>query len=97
MLLVSFAQGSGRMLPFAPASVAAGAALVAATFGTVTGQAVAAERLAAFFIGTSTLLTVVGTALALILCATQASANARPKLEGVGRFTRIRAAMNTRP
>ena len=45
----------------------------------------------------STVLTVVGTALALILCATQASANARPKLDGIGRFTRIRAAMNTRP
>jgi hypothetical protein len=75
VLLVSFAQGSGRMLPFAPASVAAGAALVAATFGTVTGQAVAAERLAAFFIGTSTLLTVVGTALALGIClVSQASA-----------------------
>jgi hypothetical protein len=55
--------------------VAAGAALVAATFGTVTGQAVAAERLAAFFIGTSTLLTVVGTALALGIClVSQASA-----------------------
>ena len=71
--------------------------MVAATFGPVTGQYVPAEQLAAFFIGTSTVLTVVGTALALILCATQASANARPKLEGVGRFTRIRAAMTTRP
>ena len=75
VLLVAFAQGSGRLLPFAPASVAAGAALVAATFGSVTGDTVAAEQLAAFFIGTSTLLTVVGTALALGICgASQASA-----------------------
>ena len=97
VLLVTFAQCSGRLVPFSPASVGAGAAILAASFGPVTGQYVPAEQLAAFFIGTSTVLTVVGTALALILCATQASANARPKLDGVGRFTRIRAAMSTRP
>ena len=97
VLLVTFAQCSGRLVPFSPVSVGAGAAILAASFGPVTGQYVPAEQLAAFFIGTSTVLTVVGTALALILCATQASANARPKLEGVGRFTRIRAAMTTRP
>ena len=97
VLLVTFAQCSGRLVPFSPASVGAGAAILAATFGPVTGQYVPPEQLAAFFVGTSTVLTVVGTALALILCATQASANARPKLEGVGRFTRIRAAMTTRP
>ena len=97
VLLVTFAQCSGRLVPFSPASVGAGAAILAATFGPVTGQYVPPEQLAAFFVGTSTVLTVVGTALALILCATQASANARPKLDGIGRFTRIRAAMNTRP
>src|SRR6478735_9620795 len=97
VLLVVFAQTSGRLVPFSPASVGAGAAILAATFGPLTGQYVPPEQLAAFFVGTSTVLTVVGTALALILCGTQASANARPKLDGVGRFTRIRAAMNTRP
>jgi hypothetical protein len=100
VLLVSFAQGSGRMLPFAPASVAAGAALVAATFGTVTGQAVATERLAAFFIGTSTLLTVVGTALALgIILASQASAKAGRSAEartGAGRELARAAAVPSR-
>jgi hypothetical protein len=68
VLLVAFAQGSGRLLPFAPASVGAGVALLAATFGPVTGSAVSPERLAAFFVGTSTVLTVVGTALALAIC-----------------------------
>ena len=34
----------------------------------MTGSAVSAERLAAFFVGTSTVLTVVGTALALAIC-----------------------------
>jgi hypothetical protein len=68
VLLVAFAQGSGRIVPFAPASVGASVALLAATFGPITGSAVSAERLAAFFVGTSTVLTVVGTALALAIC-----------------------------
>jgi hypothetical protein len=55
-------------VPFAPASVGASVALLAASFGPVTGTAVSAERLAAFCIGTSTLLTIVGTALALAIC-----------------------------
>ena len=42
--------------------------MLAATFEPVTGTAVPAERLAAFFVGTSTVLTVVGTALALAIC-----------------------------
>ena len=77
VLLVAFAQGSARVVPFAPASVAAGAALLAATFGSVTGAAVPAGQLAAFFVGTSTLLTVVGTVLALCVLA-QASARRGP-------------------
>jgi len=68
VLLVVFAQGSGRMLPFAPASVGASVALLAATFGSVTGAAVPAERLAAFFVGTSTVLTAVGIVLAVAIC-----------------------------
>jgi hypothetical protein len=97
VLLVTFAQCSGRLVPFSPASVGTGAAILAATFGPVTGQYVPAAQLAAFFVGTSTVLTVVGTALALVLCVAQASANARPRLAGAGRLTRIRAAMSTRP
>ena len=85
-------------MPFSPASVGAGAAILAATFEPGHRHSTCPpEQLAAFFVGTSTVLTVVGTALALILCATQASAKARAKLDGVGRFTRIRAAMSTRP
>jgi Lysylphosphatidylglycerol synthase TM region len=68
VLLVAFAQGSTRILPFAPASVGTGAAMLAATFGPVTGTAVPAGELAAFFVGTSAVLTVVGTALALAIC-----------------------------
>lgn len=68
VLLVAFAQGGARMIPFAPASVGASVALLAASFGPVTGSSVAPERLAAFFVGTSTVLTIVGTALALAIC-----------------------------
>jgi hypothetical protein len=68
VLLVVFAQGGGRLLPFAPASVGAGAAMLAATFGAVTGSAVPAGQLAAFFVGTSTVLTLAGAALTATIC-----------------------------
>jgi uncharacterized membrane protein YbhN (UPF0104 family) len=67
VLLVTAAQSGGRLVPFAPASVGAGAAMLAATFGPVTGTAVPAADLAAFFVGTSVVLTVVGTALTLAI------------------------------
>jgi hypothetical protein len=97
VLLVACAQGGGRLVPFAPASVGAGVALLAATFGPVTGTAVSPERLAAFFIGTSTVLTVVGTGLAIALCARdQASAkhgrSAPPVEAAPGRAAIARAA-----
>lgn len=96
VLLVVFAQTSGRMLPFSPASVGAGAAILAATFEPVTGTAVPAAQVAAFFVGTSTVLTVVGTALALAICV-QASAKAGPSFGAVGRLMRMRAATMPRP
>jgi hypothetical protein len=68
VLLVVFAQTGGRLLPFGPASVGAGVAVLAASFGPVTGTAVPAGQLAAFFVGTSTLLTLVGLALAVPIC-----------------------------
>jgi uncharacterized membrane protein YbhN (UPF0104 family) len=67
VLLVTAAQSGGRLLPFAPASVGAGAAMLAATFAPVTGVAVPAGQLAAFFVGTSVVLTVVGTTLMLAI------------------------------
>jgi hypothetical protein len=73
VLLVAFAQGSGRLLPFAPASVGAGAAMVAASFGAVTGSAVPAGQLAAFFVGTSTVLTAVGMTLTAAICVREVS------------------------
>ena len=68
VLLVVGAQTGGRLLPFAPASVGAGMAMLAASFGPVTGAAVPVEQLAAFFIGTSAVLTAVGSVLALAIC-----------------------------
>ena len=96
VLLVVFAQCSGRLIPFSPASVGAGAAILAATFEPVTGQAVSASQVAAFFVGTSTVLTVVGTVLALAICV-QASAKAGPSPALLGRLMRIRAATAPRP
>ncbi len=68
VLLVVFAQSTGRLVPFSPASVGAGAAILAATFEPVTGTAVPVSQVTAFFFGTSTVLTVVGTVLALAIC-----------------------------
>lgn len=97
VLLVTFAQCSGRLLPFSPASVGAGAAILAATFDPITGTAVPASQVATFFVGTSTVLTVVGTALALAICA-QTSAKAGPNPVAVfGRLIRMRAATAPRP
>ena len=42
--------------------------MLAAAFGPVTGVAVPAGQLAAFFVGTSVVLTVVGTVLTLTIC-----------------------------
>jgi uncharacterized membrane protein YbhN (UPF0104 family) len=68
VLLVVGAQTGGRLLPFAPASVGAGAAMLAAGFAPVTGSSVPAGQIAAFFLGTSAVLTVVGTAISLAIC-----------------------------
>src|SRR3954451_25344491 len=68
VVLVTFAQTGGRLIPFGPAAVGAGAAVLAATFGPVTGTAVTVDRVALFFVGTSTVLTVVGTVLTLAIC-----------------------------
>ena len=80
VLLVMLTQGGARLVPFAPAAVGAGAAMLAASFEPVTGTAVPAGQLAAFFVGTSTVLTVVGTVLALIICLRSA---ARPSLRAL--------------
>jgi hypothetical protein len=97
VLLVAFAQGGSRMLPFAPAAVGAGVAMLAASFGPVTGSAVSAQQLAAFYLGTSTLLTVVGTALALAICLrdqtlANAGRSAVAAVAGAGRRVLARAA-----
>jgi hypothetical protein len=68
VLLVVGAQTGGRLLPFAPASVGAGAAMLAAAFEPVTGAALPAGQVAAFFVGTSAVLTLVGSVFALGIC-----------------------------
>jgi uncharacterized membrane protein YbhN (UPF0104 family) len=65
--LVMLAQGGGRLLPLAPASVAATAAVLAAGFPSATGVEVSAGALAGFIVGMSTTLTLVGVALAAVI------------------------------
>ena len=62
--LVMLAQGGGRLLPLAPASAAATVAALAAGFPGATGVHVGVPTVAAFVLGMSTVLTVVGIALA---------------------------------
>jgi lysylphosphatidylglycerol synthase-like protein len=69
VMLVMLAQGGGRAIPFAPASLGAGAAILAAAFEPVTGTAVDTATVAAFFVGTSVVLTAVGVALAVGIAA----------------------------
>src|SRR5690349_7815536 len=69
VLLVMIAQGGGRALPFAPASVAAGAAILAAAFEPMTGATADPARLAAFYLVSSAVLTGVGAALAVVIAA----------------------------
>jgi uncharacterized membrane protein YbhN (UPF0104 family) len=97
VLLVVFAQGGGRLVPFAPASVGAGAAVLAASFQPVTGAAVPAADVAAFFIGTSAVLTIVCTAVAsVILLRDQALTSAgRSAWLRVRTRTRVAAAPRT--
>jgi hypothetical protein len=95
-VLVVFAQGGGRLVPFAPASVGAGAAMLAAAFEPVTGVRVPTADVAAFFVGTSAVLTIVGTVVASVIClrAAQASQNAgwSLRLGAAGRRIRARVA-----
>jgi hypothetical protein len=65
--LVMAAQAGGRLVPFGPAGAGVSLAILAVAFGTVTGEAVPLDRLAAFVVGTSAVLTVVGLALSAAL------------------------------
>jgi Lysylphosphatidylglycerol synthase TM region len=63
--LVMVAQGGGRVLPLAPASLAASVAVLAAGFPAATGADVGVGVLAGFLVGMSTLLTLAGVLLAI--------------------------------
>jgi hypothetical protein len=67
VLLVVFAQGSGRLVPFSPVAVGAGVAVFAATFGPVTGSTASSAQLGAFVIGMSTVLTAIGVVIATVV------------------------------
>jgi uncharacterized membrane protein YbhN (UPF0104 family) len=94
ILLVVFAQGGGRLVPFAPASVGAGAAMLAAAFEPVTGTPVPAADVAAFFLGTSAVLTIAGTLVATAICLRAAQASPKQGLNAwlTGRRARARVA-----
>jgi uncharacterized membrane protein YbhN (UPF0104 family) len=94
ILLVVFAQGGGRLVPFAPASVGAGAAMLAAAFEPVTGTSASATDVAAFFLGTSAVLTIAGTLVATAICLRAAQASPKQGLSAwlTGRRTRTRVA-----
>ena len=65
--LVMAAQAGGRLVPFGPAGTGVSLAILAMAFGTVTGETVPLDQLAAFVVGTSAVLTVVGLALSAAL------------------------------
>lgn len=67
VLVVVAATSGGRLVPFAPAGVAASAAMLAAGFATATGAAVTAGQTTAYVVGTSSLLTAVGLCFASVL------------------------------
>jgi uncharacterized membrane protein YbhN (UPF0104 family) len=67
VLVVVFAQASGRVLSFAPAALGAGVAVLAATFGAAAHDDVGTGRLAAFLVGTTTLLTLMGAVVATVV------------------------------
>jgi hypothetical protein len=67
VLVVLFAQASGRLVPFAPAALGAGVAVLSTTFGAVAHTPVRAGALAAFLIGTTILLTLVGVVLTTVV------------------------------
>ena len=67
VLLVTAAQSGGRLVPFAPASVGAGAAMLAATFGSFDRDRGPGRPAAAFFVGTSVGLTLVGATLTVAI------------------------------
>jgi hypothetical protein len=69
ILLVMIAQGGGRVVPLAPASVGAGAAILVSSFSAITGTAADPAALAGFYVGTSALLTAVGIGVSLVVAA----------------------------
>ena len=99
VLLVTFAQCSGRLVPFSPASVGTGAAILAACFEPVTGTSVPAVSARRVLRRHEHGPDRGRNRARAVLCGAQASAKAGPSevAPRIGRLTRIRAAMSARP
>jgi uncharacterized membrane protein YbhN (UPF0104 family) len=67
VLLVMLAQTGGRLVPLAPASAAAAVGVLVAGFGPATGASVSAGAVTAFMVGMSTVLTVAGVVIAVVV------------------------------
>jgi hypothetical protein len=67
VLVVIVAQASGRMLSFAPAALGAAVVVLAATFGAAAHGPVATDRVAAFLVATTSLLTLIGAVAATVV------------------------------
>jgi lysylphosphatidylglycerol synthase-like protein len=67
VLVVTLAEGGGRLVPFSPAAVGASAAMLTATFAAATGTAVSAAQLGALMIGMTALLTAIGVVAAAVI------------------------------
>ncbi|HEY1276870.1 MAG TPA: lysylphosphatidylglycerol synthase domain-containing protein [Thermoleophilaceae bacterium] len=89
--LVMLAQGGGRLLPLAPASVAATVAVVAAGMPSATGADVGTGAVAAFVVGTSTALTLVGVVLAIVIAVCMAGRRRIPAAHHLLRWRVARA------
>jgi hypothetical protein len=85
------AQGGGRLLPLAPASVAATVAVVAAGMPSATGADVGTGAVAAFVVGTSTALTLVGVVLAIVIAVCMAGRRRIPAAHHLLRWRVARA------
>jgi hypothetical protein len=91
VLLVMLAQSGGRLLPLAPASAAASVGMLSAGFGPATGATVSAGAVAGFMVGMSTLLTVAGGVLAMLIICFAAGPGALSAVWRVARPRRVAA------
>jgi|GEM_PF-6947391 len=96
VLLVVLAQGTGHLVPFSPASVGVSVAALAATFAPLTASHASTDQLAAFLIGTTTLMTGIGVVFALAIALAGVEWRALRQLAALPR-PRLRSRTRTSP